>query len=209
MRRFASIFAVFVGCPVEPDCAPGFEPRDDGNCYEIAEFERPPSLMDWLDTLPACAPRPGDGRLDLDAGCADGVCLDGTRADAERDLGAATCEPYLFGVTSCRWADAGISALFRDPDLDGVTDPDDTVWVLYAHAPFTGTTTDGLGFGAETRCFVEALGEPHKVHAERTALRWRVTAVAFGPLSVYDNESVTGARASDGFVDGLSVYSTE
>ena len=108
----------------------------------------------------ACDRLEPSDRLDLEAGCADGLCADTHTLD---DFIAALGEPHACAESStgegtyCDWS-AGLEAFF-DSTADEI--PGETVARFFAlERPYDGTDPDGLGVGLSMDCFIEILGPP-------------------------------------------------
>ncbi|MDP2315152.1 MAG: hypothetical protein Q8P41_19790 [Pseudomonadota bacterium] len=224
------LFIALLACQSPLDCAAAFTLGDDGMCYGDAPVDtgeadtgtgedEPPTVDDLLDTLPACEPLTGDGRLDLYAGCADGACAGMTYVEMVDAIGNdGSCAPQYFefdGYTSssasCDWNN-GVSATFSDDDRDGVPDDFDTAYSVYVTSAYDGTTEDGLGIGASMSCFIDGIGVPDEVGFSLVDTDW-VLSYAYwsaGGVSLSDNYDRRGNYAPDGLADSLSLYgSTE
>lgn len=211
------ILGLLTACAPEPaTCAEGFDLRADGLCYEVVEppvedtdVPPPPTLMDWLDTLQACEPLAGDGRLDLAAGCVEGLCAGDGYADAMAARPGAACEVYIEGfIFECVWERTGLSAWVYDVDGDDVMDPNDPLWMLNVDLPYLGSTSEGLGLGADMKCFIDVLGEPDEINVARSDDAWQILSMSYGDVSISDY--VTNKNqdyASDGLADGITFYS--
>jgi hypothetical protein len=116
----------------------------------------------WLGSLGSCTPKTGDGRLDLFLACADGVCAGDRYERYEDRFGKPTCYRGLYDLDACAFP-GGVTSFFDDPDGDLVIERGSPGRVLWVFAPYTGTTTTGLGVGSSFACFVAGLGTPGEV----------------------------------------------
>lgn len=234
---------LFLACRSE--CEKGFERHDDGLCYEVVAQDTAtagadsggdtgaaedsaepaaPTVEDVLAALPACVPGATDGRLDLQHGCADDVCVGDAPDQAVATLGepdeiyefSYSYNGYESGSLYYVWA-IGLELIYEDDDQDGV--PDTTIWsspsayALMISLPWDGGTSDGLGLGASLSCFVDAFGTPGSVDFDfedyklyPTYLSWDVDY--YSSMNVQDRYlNKTGEYgAYDGFVDGVTFY---
>lgn len=141
------LLAIF-GCS-DPD------PKDTGSTLDTAD--------DTDGTVPAaCQLLDAGTRLDLELGCADGLCGGTSYPEAVALLG----EPDACAATgyraTCSWGD--LSADFPDCDADGAADEeelcdqfDQTITVTGA---WDGSDGAGLGLGVDAACWEEVLGAP-------------------------------------------------
>lgn len=183
------------------DCGDGFERRDDGLCYEVPVEPAPVTLADWLDTLPVCRPLgEGDGRLDLDRGCADGICAGDDVGTAAAVAGEPACDDGDT-ILTCDWG-KGLSVYLYDLSGDGLSD-DDLILFVSVEIAYDGLTTDGLGISADMTCFLEAYGEPTGLSVQEDA-GWTVTSLDYPQFSVGDSRvNKSGDYAPDGLADSL------
>ena len=135
----------------EPEVDPEPEPED-------------PDLADVLIDAQPCEPLASGDRLDLEAGCADGICA---KMDLREAIEAAgrmpECGPGVQdGWLTCRWT-SGITANVYDSNEDGSAQGFEPVWWLTVEPPFGGASADGLGLGISPGCFVVAFGSPDTV----------------------------------------------
>ena len=164
---------------VEPDaCADGSATQADGTCSPeaVVPAQRVPSVEELLDALPACDVATGDGRIDLDAVCADPICGGMTYAEMNDALGeGGACEsiedPFTPGevYSACSWS-AGFTASFDDEDRDGAPDAESIIFGFDVTLPYEGTSLEGLGVGVALSCFVDALGVPDTLSTEGNAV---------------------------------------
>ena len=129
----------------------------DGACEQVSPPA--PTLADAYIELGDCPGlAPGDGRIDLELGCADEVCSGRDFHETEAAMGGDAVCTGNSSVLRCTFAN-GAMVTVEDEDLDGEPDPGPIGWVRLGPA-FDGTTTSGLGVGVEMRCFVDQLGTP-------------------------------------------------
>lgn len=139
-------------CPEETVKAP------NGECLALAENAETPEQA--LEQLPDCAPLATGDRLDIESGCADGLCAGSSfsQLNAENgvtgDCEASFDDDYLY----CNWG-GEVFAFFDDEDNDGVPDADDTAYGIYIHDEWDGTDADGLGIGVSPACVLAFYGE--------------------------------------------------
>lgn len=157
--------------------------------------------VDLFAGAPACTAPVGDGRLELGAGCADGVCSDDAYADWVAALGEPTCGgSYTSSKVECSWD--GLRAIFDDDDEDGVVDdPSELVKYFYVEEAYSGSTAEGLTQGVELRCYVDAYGDPDDVSLELVEGAYLVSEMK------YDYPDITlRADEGGGFADQLVVW---
>lgn len=197
------------------DTGGGAETAESGETGAVVEDE-PTTLDDVLDDLEPCAPISGDGSLDLEGHCVDGLCVGDSVSDAFATFGTPdatslytiTYEGYVFTYVSHLWAN-GISASYDDEDADGVLNPGDRVISLTVELPYSGGTMDGLGLGANIACFLDEIGDPDQVEFWPTGDAYRVSYVWWSraDLSIGDT-SLNGTGEfgiSDGLVDSINL----
>ncbi len=171
--------------------------------------ETPSTIGGVLDTLPACELIAADGRLNVISGCADDVCVGRTHDEiAELMGGAGACEPSADGAPSvvCTW-EGVIEVTFSDLDEDMEADKGDLAQAVSVHGIYDGGTTDGLGIGASSSCFLQLYGDPdlatwqlvydHYVLVEATWTGWGLTLI--------DDDGPPGEVDPDGIVDRIIV----
>lgn len=157
--------------------------------------------VDLFARQPECTASAGDGRLDLGAACAEGVCSDDSYAEWVAALGEPSCGgSYTSTKVECSWD--GLRAIFEDEDEDGVVD--DTSEVLkyfYVEEPYAGATAEGLTQGVELRCFVDAYGDPDDVTLELVGDAYLVSEMKYDypDITIRDDEG-------GGFADQLVVW---
>lgn len=200
---------LWTGCQGDPTaCEAGFELRDDGLCYQDDAAPAPATLGDVFDGMEPCDLDPGDGRIDLETGCADGACGDMDYDEINDALGSTgACSTNTFDATlvSCTW-DGGYAASFDDLDADGAPDAGSDAFTLTLDPPYRGTTDAGLGLSVGMRCFVGVLGDPGDVLYVRIDDEYLAFYMGWDGLTAYDFYSGEGQFGPDGVVDSISLY---
>ncbi|MCB9689610.1 MAG: hypothetical protein H6738_11260 [Alphaproteobacteria bacterium] len=142
-------------------CRQGWSRARDGHCYPPATEADTPDATDAIEATPPCILDKPDGRLDLETGCADGICVGDTYERMAALLGEGECVADASFPTAlyCTF-DPGLQGLFADEDEDGIPDEEaETPWLrLLSRWPYA--TADGLGMGTSARCWTEILGTP-------------------------------------------------
>lgn len=148
------------------DCPEGTAEAPGGDCLPITQHAE--TQEEALELLPACEPRDIGDRLDVAAGCADGLCA----GDSFTQMNAAngtegSCDPSFFDddYLYCNWG-GEVFAFFDDDDNDGVPDADDTAIGIYIHDEYQGTDGNGHGIGVSLRCWLDEYGEPADIDYE-------------------------------------------
>lgn len=162
MRLVTSLLLWTACVPAEdPDpCRQGWSRAPDGHCYPPDTTDDTPGATDAIDAAgPACVLAKPDGRLDLDAGCADGLCVGDTFERMSSILGPGECVAGSEGLF-CTFEPPGLQGLFADADADGLPDPESATPWLRVLSTFPYATVGGLGMGTSTRCWTEQLGIP-------------------------------------------------
>ena len=159
---------------------------------------------------------PGD-RLDIEYGCADGVCADvHTYGEVVELRGGEPqhCDPYEIEILGepdinaidCQWS-GGFAAIFEDDGDDGEVSDDDGARYLRLTELWDGSGPDGLGVNLPVRCFIEVYGEPDYIYEgddpeyPKHAF-W--AAAGFSVSDYYDNG--TDDYEQDGLVEDLVLY---
>lgn len=151
------------------------------------------SVGQLISALPACGSTQGDGRLDLDKGCVNGLCLrdnvEGIEAECSisETNGNPLCSPEP-GVTF--W--------------DHRADPrrmSPQVRALYLRPDFTGKTRDGLGLGTSMACWLAALGTPDDVSLSRVGARFTINELHW-------DEPKVKVQADDGRVSRMTIQAS-
>lgn len=155
------------------------------------------SVDHLVTALPACVLSPGDGALDLDRGCVDGVCADTPVAEALEVL-EPTCNEPTLGSDGDLHCDTDDDISFFDARKDR-NHPRKSVHAFYLGDDYAGRTAKGLGIGVSLGCFLQELGTPDKVEIEREESRFVITELRFGEPKVW-------VQAEDGVVDRLVIY---
>jgi len=140
------------------NCPEGLTKAPSGECLEVAQNAETPE--EALELLPDCVPLdPGD-RMDIAAGCADGLCAQMSFSELNASNGTTgECESnfdddWLY----CNWG-GEVFAFFDDFDNDGVPDADDTAYGIYIQSDWDGADADGLGMNVSARCVLQLYGD--------------------------------------------------
>ncbi len=144
-------------------CPEGTVEAPSGECLQPADHAE--SQEEALALLPDCVPLTPSDRLDIEAGCADGVCAGSSFAENNASFGeAGSCDHGLLedDYLYCNWGE-DVYAFYDDADNDGVPDGDDTSLGIFIHDSWDGSDVDGLGIGVSFTCFMDALGEPSDI----------------------------------------------
>ena len=155
--------------------------------------------------LPACEPIVSDGRIDLVAGCFDGLCVGQTYRGMVDGIGydglcSIVEEPQ--NTVECHW-DRQIYAQFEDKDRDGIPDSGVSSDELMFTGGLEAGTVEGLGVYASTSCFIAQFGEPDEVTwADVNGDYMLIDAVWVGwGLHLIDDDGPPGSLDPDGRVD--------
>lgn len=166
------------------------------------------SVQALLDALPACEPAAPSERIDLAAGCVDGICAGMTYAEiVEATGGEGDCRPIeAEGETDshCLWAAGGVVTIHDDADADGEPDPDDATRLVFVPAGADATDPQGLGVGMSLRCYLDALGAPDSVHYCGTDGVRRITSLEYIDRGIGALSLLPENRAA-GMVDQISL----
>jgi hypothetical protein len=167
----------------------------DGVCVaEPAPEPEPPTFEAVLDQLYPCTSTEGDGRIDLAEGCVDEVCV-GSRTPADADCSQPIPDFPEYWV--CTWQPGVFSTWFGDVDPRRGLAVDEII----VERPYQGKTTDGLGVGTETGCFIQALGDPTSFRVTETKRGWGITEASWPRIWVYDDYG-----DPDGIIDQLVFF---
>lgn len=195
-----------LACAPTTTCRAGYAADSTGHCWpqDAVGFE------DALDDLPPCDRAEGDGRLDLEGGCADGACAGDPIEVFDAVFGpdrACFAASWDANWTYCDWP-AGVQGLFLDADRSGEPDAGVASDRLRVYAPYEGQTWRGVGIDAPTACFLDTLGTPETLVLTDVAgalvpeeLWWPATQVR-----AYDWEAGSGGDHADGRPDNLYLY---
>ena len=176
-----------------------------GDEADSGEDDAPlPTLDPLLDGLSRCEPGAADGRLDLDAGCAEGVCMGMSAEEVAGALGTPTCVDLAFDAVCTHGG--GITVAYADDDGDALPDEGAHAYVLALTAPWDGGTSGGLACDATMRCFPEQLGTPDVVAWQRTEA-WQPSAMVWNAwfLTVEDRGDAEGGGEADGHPETLTL----
>lgn len=189
-------------------CREGTTLADDGHCYPPLDTD--PDLADVIAALPACAPAPGPGEIDLTGGCALGACAGMTYAEIVAAIGPGDCRTTNFDARQvyCTWAELGIDGLFRDADEDDVPDEGVITERIHLFRPSTAATGDGIGVDATLACFFDVLGNPEVLqYVDRGGELLPDSFIwdRYG-LRAYDQTAAGGVARPDGYMDDLYLY---
>ncbi|MFZ5477549.1 MAG: hypothetical protein ACOZNI_12305 [Myxococcota bacterium] len=160
-------------------------------------------MYEVFDTLEACSPGSDDGRLDVEGGCADDVCLGDTWPDVRSVKGRTTCYTLL-AVAHCYWDDGQLVA-FPDEDEDGTPDEDAGAVIVALNQPWDGGSDEGLALDANAGCFVDVLGLPDGISMTATSEGWALRALEWSEhrFSFYDFSDDDGVSGPDGYAEFL------
>ncbi len=167
---------------------------DDG---KLATGEGGDGVIEWselYDSWPACEALAPASAIDLDGGCVSGACIGDTYADLDATWGPGDCED-----DECEWT-TGISAGFDGNPQDGAL-----VDLFVLHEPYAGADEDGLGVGAQIRCFAEILGPATSMYFTSEDGIYFPWAISWSTpdLSIFDNDALGGS--GDWRVDALYI----
>lgn len=185
----------------------GDEPADDDPGDDTDE-PGPAYIQDVLENLTECDEPPGDGTLNIARGCADGICARKNLEETTQAAGEVPDCTSWYGEIRCRFG-LGVEVVWSDRDGDGEIGPDEESSYLQITAPYAGRTTDGLGVGVSTGCFLDRRPTPAYVEWMRGAMSWRLSKIRWeSPLvEVIDvqNEEGTSERP-DGNADRIRMW---
>jgi len=140
-----------------------------------------PAVDDMLAMMPDCPTTTGDGRLDLDEGCADGLCGKISYVDLKLQAPNLECHAIRNGLISCNVD--GVGFQFTDTDGDGTPDEDDTS-LVHLRDGWSGSTSSGIGLGSPMSCFIDILGEPDFLDFSRVGDEYVVYKMSFDGNSI-------------------------
>lgn len=200
------------GCGGEPEeevpCREGFERAADGRCYPPPELFTTVDLDAAVANLPDCEPRLAAFELDLDSGCARGLCPGQTFDDAVQLLGSGYTCFAANGDAYCEWEALGLEGRWDDDDDDTVPDPKATNQRVHLTRDAVVATEDGLGTDASVGCFFESLGHPEEMIVVDTVDGLAIERLdydRFG-LLVDDTRDHNDYVGPDGIVDDIYLY---
>jgi len=200
------------GCGGEPEeevpCREGFERAADGRCYPPPELFTTVDLDAAVANLPDCEPRLAAFELDLDSGCARGLCPGQTFDDAVQLLGSGYTCFAANGDAYCEWEALGLEGRWDDDDDDTVPDPKATNQRVHLTPQAEVATADGLGADASISCFFEVLGHPDSLTVIDTSEGLAIQLLDYddAAILVYDTVDRNEQPGPDGYVDDLFVY---
>ncbi|MCB9698276.1 MAG: hypothetical protein H6738_15970 [Alphaproteobacteria bacterium] len=186
-------------------CPTGLE-AEGGRCVPASTIE--PVELDE-NRHPPCRLAESGTRLDLAAGCADGVCDGDTYEEVTAVLGSGSCgDSDVVPETSfCDWQGGALNSHFDDLGLDGQPDPGATARGVYLREGWSGTDLDGLGLRVSLACWYEVLGEPLDEVRVADGSAQRVVSMVFdvqgATLFVDDQELLEGY---DGSTSRLALF---
>lgn len=187
--------------PTPLTCGEGTHEEGDTCLPNISGGDGGDGEADLSFDFPACARAEGDGRIDLDALCVDGLCVGDTYADIVAELGQP--DDYSPWV---EWEDVGIGFDFEGggspPDDDALAEE---VWLEDA---FDGATAGGLGMGVSFACFIEDFGLPGFGGIAGDDGEPQVQSLGWDDpeLLVFDNDALGGD--GDGLADTIQFEAT-
>jgi hypothetical protein len=197
----------------------------DGSCLEAdtdtgsgedtdtgpVEDTDPPDLGDLIVDAQPCTRLPAGDRLDLQAGCADGVCAQTSFGEAARVGGRPeSCSPGAYDDWYTCTFRSGVSVTVIDTDASGGVSPPDFVYYVQVAAPWGGADAEGLGTAISPGCFVEVLGTPTFVNLQSVEgedkpwlsyANWNDIRV-----TIQDNAGRPQPYQPDGRVDIITVF---
>lgn len=186
----------------------------DGICVGDEPIEPDPVTMEsLLDAMEPCdAPETGDGRLDLDAGCADDVCAGGFVGTINAAMGeeARCIQPYpgVAEYLECTWSNGAVGGVY-DLDGDGVPGEDALVLLVIVEDDFDGTTADGFGIGDRVSCLVDSLGAPDELSFVQTKQGWFATTADWYASGVSMADGLSASEEPDGTFDRITLTPAE
>ena len=138
------------------------------------------SVEQLVSALPSCTFKPANGRLDLERGCADGLCLDMPTERAVQPPFA--CKASKRAQKPMCDDDAG--RRFWD-ERESETRPQSTLGQVYLSPPYDGTSADGLGLGVSLACFLEVYGTPDQVEVKRAGSRFEIAEIRYDEPEIW------------------------
>ena len=202
---------LLLACAPDPDelaCRSDFSRASDGHCYpNDVGADEPLTTGDLLELLAPCTGLRPSERMDLDSGCAGGLCEGDLYDVATAVLGDPVACLVSSGDAFCRWRN-GIEGRWDDDDGNGVPDPGSRNQRTHVEFPFVSGTADGLGIRMPPSCFVDVLGEPHELIVIDPTQGLAVQKLDFDRygLTVYDFYDLDFRPTPDGLIDDLYLY---
>jgi hypothetical protein len=202
---------LLLACGPSPDelaCREGFERADDGRCYPPASALPNIDLEAALEHMPPCEPLTDGVAMDLESGCAYGLCPGDTFAEALELFG----EGYdCFDANNdayCLWEHVGIEGRWDDEDDDGL--PDEGAGNVRTHVAegSLARTEGGLGLQVPLSCYFEQLGPPDTFTVIDTVDGLMIEFMDWDDVGLlaYDLVDRNGYVGPDGLVDDLYLY---
>lgn len=186
-----------LGCPSpcgddEVETFDGCSPIGDGPVYDT-------------ETLPGyqlrpCDATPGTG-LDLEAGCAQGVCVGDTFEDWRAVLGDPNDCDASGTFARCDWDASGLAGSFDDADDNGIPDPGSVPAFVNVTSPAAGFSSGGLGVDVSFACFVQQLGAPEDIQTEQGQVVDLDFVTSGARVLTADFSGQQDLLTPDGFVD--------
>lgn len=185
-------------------CPEGTAEAPGGDCLPVTQHAT--TQEEALALLPECEPLSPSDRLDLAAGCADGLCAKDsfTQMNAASGTEGSCDESFLDDdYLYCNWG-GEVFAFFDDANNDGVPDAEDTALGIYIHDEYDGSDADGLGIGVSLRCFLDVYPDPDDIDYEVDDRGYyTVQSLDYDDLGVIVQSSIFDP---DGRVDHLSLF---
>jgi hypothetical protein len=172
-----------------------------GNCITV----EPQGYDDEIVAhIPACELGEPSTRLDITAGCADGICADMTYGEMVAGYGEeGVCTNYGGGYSHCDFADGAIGTVFVDDDNDAVPDAGNTS-SIFLDETYSGTTLDGVGLGQSMACFLDTMRYTDRyetVEGRLSEVQWTEPFSA-----ILSDNDVFDSEIPDGYADRLALF---
>jgi len=189
-------------------CRDGFERAADGHCYPTSTGFTTVDLDAAVANLPSCDPRVSPFLIDLDSGCALGMCPGHTFEQSVDAFGTGYSCFSASNDAYCLWPNAGVEGRWDDEDDDGLPDEKATNQRVHLTRDAVVATEDGLGTDASVGCFFESLGHPEEMIVVDTVDGLAIERLdydRFG-LLVDDTRDHNDYVGPDGIVDDIYLY---
>jgi len=207
----ATLAAGAAGCGprlTELPCREGFTRAADGHCYP------PPTEFTTVDldaavaNLPACEIRASPFLIDLDSGCALGMCPGDLFEESVATFGSGYTCFTANGDAYCGWEEVGVEGRWDDDDEDGQPDPKAFNQRVHLTRDAVVATSEGLGTDASMSCFIDTLGHPDRMTVIDTVDGLAIEFMDYDDagMLVYDTVDRNDIFGPDGFVDDLFLY---